>query len=1441
MSGKHRTMRSATDIGTQISSDVKIVQRLSLGMQIVSASIMIGSLVGAIGVGLNFIVVPGSDVLQQSAGTTTATGQPFYSQLWWPFQARYETTVPPYYAVSPSTPFDTQTIVDIGASTMVAGRSYNSSEITQLLNWAQTNNQKVDFDDQTLFGYIGGNIPVFPSLNGYIDSLVSSYGSHAGLGGWYVANEPEWLAGTTGVMREGVYARYAQVVSRLKQQDPNHRVYASSATLNKLRFCREGQPSLFLNSGFSYLRPPTVTDTSQAFQDQISRHIANFDVDYLCTDNWNIPFAYSLAGSYWAGDVHTAEELRMYAYTLLAHGGQGIEWFPYSTVGGLVWDNQVPTRTLNFANWLPSVEGGKIYLNSSYANGATNVTLAADATQFHTGAYAARMDISGSVNNYFNLRVYPPIDAKPPWTPRFHELATSTQYTLTGWVRSTGDAQVRLRANNNIVTFQSSPELVGPQPAWTQLSLTFTTPAARDSWTFGPEIVTATNGSVWFDDIELVQAGQTENLLVAMNPGFETVTGVDRSPHEPLYSTVKQLNSELAALGPVLSGAKRIAAFSDQNVPSKGLVSAVSSTVTQGLPRVEVGVFTSADVDGNYSLVLVNRNISSAANVALSLNTPGNLQLENLLDSSLQTVSASGGLATWNTTLAAGEGRVLRVHGLRYNAPIETSAYGEDFEDSQAQGWINDGGTWSVVDDAGNQVYDVQAGAGEVRGVATAQTFGDFEYNGKFKIMPDHNPASVIYFTFRKDPATSINTNKYDLRVKLDPGAEDTNGFVEIGRRDLGSTTYSCRVNDENFLQGSRYIDFRIRGYGNTIEAFLDGIKYFTCIDSTAGAFTNGQVGLRLDAGSHVRLDDISVNSLSVADQACTENWLCGEWSSCSNNQQSRVCSDQNACGTTFQQPPLTQSCSANTNTNTNTNTNVNANANSNTNAPVCTEHWNCTAWSVCANDQQSRTCTDTNACGTTVNKPLLTQSCSTTPPPPVSTCLTDWQCGAWSACDAQNRQQRHCVEANQCPNTGQASAFDDLRACNANTGGPDDLTPPETTVPTVDPTIYSDVVQLALSGRDNVTTPANLRFTYRVDGGQARVAPAGPILLVRDLGNGEHSVIVQSIDEAGNADPTPATITFTVKKVLSIVTAPRGRAPTDVRTFDYLGRLRSRFTAFPGLSTGASVAVLDVEGDGTGEIAVAPGRGGPPEVRIFTAKGKFLRKFNVFPKGFSGGTNLAAADLTGDGIDELIAAQASGTGSFVRVFTSKGRLLAETSVLGTKFRGGVSVAAGHMSSSGAAEIIIAPASNGQPVYAQYRLANGKLSLVRRVRLPVTAKTVGATLAIEDLDNWGDAEIVASVSAAKQSTQFFVLSSAGSRLATVTAPNKQRGAVSLAAGDLRSFDNHAEVVTANADAVTTRVNVFTSPNASIRVSRQVTTFTPYPSRRWGLNVVVGHL
>lgn len=99
-----------------------------------------------------------------------------------------------------------------------------------------------------------------------------------------------------------------------------------------------------------------------------------------------------------------------------------------------------------------------------------------------------------------------------------------------------------------------------------------------------------------------------------------------------------------------------------------------------------------------------------------------------------------------------------------------------------------------------------------------------------------------------------------------------------------------------------------------------------------------------------------------------------------------------------------------------------------NTGGGSCTESWSCGAWSTCAGGQQTRTCTDGNNCGTMVNRPPLTQSCTVG-------CTENWQCGAWSLC-INGTQTRTCTDANSCGTTAQRPPL--TTSCSAT-----DTTPP--------------------------------------------------------------------------------------------------------------------------------------------------------------------------------------------------------------------------------------------------------------------------------------------------------------------------------------------------------------------------------------------------------------
>ncbi len=488
-----------------------------------------------------------------------------------------------------------------------------------------------------------------------------------------------------------------------------------------------------------------------------------------------------------------------------------------------------------------------------------------------------------------------------------------------------------------------------------------------------------------------------------------------------------------------------------------------------------------------------------------------------------------------------------------------------------------------------------------------------------------------------------------------------------------------------------------------------------------------------------------------------------------------------------------------------------------------CTESWTCSGWSACVNGQQTKTCTDSHNCGTTANKPLTTQSCN-------SACTPNVLCNDWSGCQ-DGKQTRTCSDANRCT----SGTTNEKRDCQQNLV---DTAAPETNPVSVPTVISQNWITMQLQGKDNQSSSSKLRFKYSLNGAEKQFA-VGTSLILRHLKNGPQRLVISAVDEANNEDATPVTIQFTVNAIQRIVTIPSTGGPSLVRVFDSEGRLLSQFQAFSSFQRfGGSVALIDTNNDGIEEIAVAQGRGGKPEVKVFDQTGKKLGSFLAYPENFRGGVNLAAADLDGDGSEELITAPASGTGPLVRVFKPTGEIIAEVSAFEREFRGGVTIAAGMLDTSGKALLAAAPASNGQPFINLFALESGKLVLKKTQIFTTVSQTVGVSLSIATLKG-AEGQIIATMTEGQQSATVFILSSTLEVMKQFDADGHGfTGGLQVVSGDIDGFDNQAEVITSTYSGARQKIQIF-SLGSDLNRTSVVRSFTPYGWSHFGINMTVG--
>jgi hypothetical protein len=175
----------------------------------------------------------------------------------------------------------------------------------------------------------------------------------------------------------------------------------------------------------------------------------------------------------------------------------------------------------------------------------------------------------------------------------------------------------------------------------------------------------------------------------------------------------------------------------------------------------------------------------------------------------------------------------------------------------------------------------------------------------------------------------------------------------------------------------------------------------------------------------------------------------------------------------------------------------------------------------------------------------------------------------------------------------------------------------------------------------------------------------------------------------------------------------------------------------------GVYVAAGDINGDGRADVVTGAGDGGGPAITIFDGKtGSLMYTMLAYEDSFRGGVTVAVGDVTGDGRDDIIAGSGPGGGPSVAVFDGANReKVGSFYAYDPNFRGGVNVAAADLDGDGVAEIITGSGLGGGPLVGLYRGAKGSQVGVLNVASRAGAVN-GLRVAAADVTGDGRADLI---------------------------------------------------------------------------------------------------
>ncbi len=154
-----------------------------------------------------------------------------------------------------------------------------------------------------------------------------------------------------------------------------------------------------------------------------------------------------------------------------------------------------------------------------------------------------------------------------------------------------------------------------------------------------------------------------------------------------------------------------------------------------------------------------------------------------------------------------------------------------------------------------------------------------------------------------------------------------------------------------------------------------------------------------------------------------------------------------------------------------------------------------------------------------------------------------------------------------------------------------------------------------------------------------------------------------------------------------------------SIRIFDKTGLMVKTFSPYTNHSALIeSVASADLGKDGTDEIIIGAGEDQDAKVFIYRQDGSMITSFLAYNLGYRGGVNIAACDVDGDGVKDIVTGAAWNGGPHIKIFDNMGKEKSSGFMaFDQTFTGGINVTCGDIDNNGVSEIIVGAGLGGGP------------------------------------------------------------------------------------------------------------------------------------------------